>query len=164
MRPLGLSRLIATLMDPSTSTKADKEWGWANNLAPHTPMIYVLNKKTYDHATASVWIDPSRIIYVGRPSPLGNPHAVEPYRCSECLKYHKQGEGVTAFKLELNDSYCAYKRGYINGPWKSVLDLAKRIKAEPDEAWGLMCWCAPKACHADAIKEAIEWIFKKGLV
>jgi len=41
---------------------------------------------------------------------------------------------------------------------RQVVDELLRIKLL--ENVQLLCWCAPKPCHADIIKKAIEWSLK----
>lgn len=127
--------------------------------------IHVLNKKTYSQATYPVFIDPTRVIYVGRPSALGNPfsHLDRP----DLIKVASRQEAVDEFAKMLNEHRLSGEyAGVPHGLWLSVLELVDRIKQEPDEEWGLMCWCAPEACHAGVIKRAIEWVMagmpKKG--
>ncbi len=162
--------------------------------------IHVLNKKTYSPATHPVIIDPTRVVYVGRPSILGNPfsskhskysiwtpndnpmpeipcpievdascdtpeEAVEKFR--DYLKWSmelwkKNEQGGTILFGENGKMMGNYGAFHVFGlVWKRVLQLAQMVKEEPDKNWGLMCWCAPGACHADVIKKAIEWVVAK---
>ncbi len=45
----------------------------------------------------------------------------------------------------------------IHGPMHAEIErIAKLVRSGQDVA--LACWCAPKACHGDVIKQAIESI------
>jgi len=73
-------------------------------------------------------------IYVGRPSPLGNPFAI----------------GRDGTREEVIEKYRAWL-----GTTDAALDELIRIRAIPGDI-ELECWCAPAACHADVIKAALE--------
>jgi hypothetical protein len=90
--------------------------------------------------------DPS-FVYIGRPrgnAPLG---LGNPFRVGA---EYKQGEAVEAFRQ--------YARTEWNNPQnplrQQITALAQRALAGEDLK--LVCWCKPKACHGDVIKEAIE--------
>lgn len=173
-------------------------------------MIHVLNKKTYHPRAEDIiptmpYIDPTRIIYVGRSSILGNPyhHMGSAYSIwkpndnpnpkipypIEAIRVESRETAILAFKDYMNVAYRSYQENLKGGRevftqnmhgelgmlahpgfvvrglvWERLLQIAAKIKAEPNEDWGLMCWCAPLACHAEVIKEAIEWAIKKGKV
>lgn len=77
----------------------------------------VLNKRT-DRI-------PKGAVYVGRPSPFGNPFKVpKDGSRSECCQY--------------------YEAWIMNDEQK---ELRKRMRREL-RGKDLVCWCAPKACHA----------------
>jgi hypothetical protein len=89
-------------------------------------MAQKLNKHR-DKLTASA-------VYVGRPSPFGNPFVI--------------GEDGTRDEvIELYRKWF-YQR-IMNDP---------QFKADVDGLRGhdLVCWCAPKACHADVILEYLD--------
>lgn len=74
---------------------------------------------------------PAGAVYVGRPSPWGNPHIVG--WCGVCRTTHQRGEALALFKQDLKQ-----------------LDperLAELVR--PLIGKHLVCWCAPNACHAD---------------
>lgn len=84
--------------------------------------------------------------YVGRPSVLGNPFAIEG---------HLTREDVIAmyqmwFYTQLAER--EWKSPFIQALW----NLRQIEKLE------LECYCAPKACHADLIKEFLESIPEHG--
>lgn len=85
----------------------------------------------------------ARGIYVGRPSPLGNPfplhHAAE--RVAVIRDYEDWLAG------ELLDSSSA-----------ASIEMRRLASLARKQDICLVCWCAPKACHADIIKRTIEAI------
>ena len=93
-------------------------------------MITVVNKHKYT----------GPMIYIGRGSVFGNPFPVSMGR-DQCIEAYK-------------------KRFYtmMNGPNNelklAVFALIKR--AAKGEDLYLACFCAPKACHGDVIKQYIE--------
>lgn len=84
-----------------------------------------------------------RGVYVGRPSPLGNPIPllVEKDRAKVIAKY----EIWLREKLENPDSSQSlmFQR------------LLQRSKQQQEDLM-LLCFCHPKACHADIIKKILE--------
>lgn len=98
--------------------------------------INILNKH---HGIA----EDDRTIYVGRPSALGNPltindrwdrdFVVAQYKKWIYLKIQEQNEKV------------------IN-----ALDhIANLVLDDSGKPVNLLCWCAPKKCHAEVIREVI---------
>lgn len=67
--------------------------------------------------------EPANAVYVGRPSKWGNPFPLTAYGRDEALRLYKQH---------------LYDSGLIN---------------DIDELRGkhLICWCAPRPCHADIL-------------
>lgn len=74
---------------------------------------------------------PANALYVGRPSPWGNPYKAPTSGDREMAVYmfRRYAEAVVA---ETPD-------------W-----------LEPLRGKDLVCWCAPKACHADVLEELIN--------
>ena len=94
-------------------------------------IVHVVHCKKYEGDDA---------IYVGRPSPLGNPFTV---------KQHGHGTAIDLYKQWLNLQYSTNNRRVID-----ELDrLAYMLKKDGEIV--LSCWCAPKPCHADLIAQAI---------
>ena len=102
--------------------------------------ITVLNKRNLSDLLPGV-----ARVYVGRPSPLGNPFPMrkESERNQVCDQYldwlrtqYKENPAVRA------------KLHWLAG-------LAKRQPVE------LVCYCAPLRCHADSIKAAVLAIAKQ---
>lgn len=92
--------------------------------------IIVRNKRTYK--------GPGE--YIGRPSILGNPFE---------MKAEKDRDKVIAeyrewFKIQIKE----------NPNFKE--ELIRLYKIALKQELNLICWCAPKACHGDVIKDWIE--------
>ena len=85
----------------------------------------------------------ARGIYVGRPSPLGNPFPL-----------HREAERASVI------------RDYEDWLAEQLLDTSSAVSVELHRLAALarkqdiclVCFCAPKACHADVIKRTIEAI------
>jgi hypothetical protein len=112
--------------------------------------IVVLNKSELKKRRLSDPLPGVARVYVGRPSPLGNPFAMdsEADRDSVCEQYeawlrraYREQPGVRAELLRL-------------------LRLLRLAQAGPLE---LVCWCAPLRCHADFIRTALLGMHKAGL-
>lgn len=82
--------------------------------------------------------------YVGRGSPLGNPFKVKPHGP------HERGETIPLYEQHLRERISA---GDPNV--RAELNRIYQHAREHDETL-LMCYCAPRACHADIIKKIIE--------
>lgn len=101
-------------------------------------MITIENKKTYR----------GEGIYIGRSMPglpgsvLGNPFKIgrDGAREDALVRYRRWLWEQIALK---NEVYFELRR---------IADLA----AHGDIA--LLCWCAPKPCHAEIVKRAVEWM------
>lgn len=81
-------------------------------------------------------------VYVGRPTPLGNPFKVKPHGPYE------RDETIKLYRRWLAERVL----GDVDTPQRRMLQ-ALAAETQPLE---LACWCAPRACHADVIKSAIE--------
>ncbi len=91
-------------------------------------MIPVYNRKVdYEKITPSM-------LYVGRPSPLGNPFVIA-------------GRDTREDVIAMFSIYAGL-----------CLDEPEFLEAlrQASQATGLICWCAPQACHADVIAELCE--------
>lgn len=93
--------------------------------------ILVLNKRNSG----------SRGEYVGRPSPLSNPFKLE----------HESDRHVVIAQYEV------WLRQRIAARDKHVCDELNRLYviARDTELLELVCWCAPKRCHADVIRKVL---------
>ena len=76
-------------------------------------------------------------VYIGRGSPLGNPFPIDE------SKGHTRKTVIAMYKIHLWEKM---KDGTITLDYLRSLD-GKRLG----------CYCAPKACHGDIIKLAVEW-------
>lgn len=77
--------------------------------------------------------------YVGRPTRWGNPYLIGPDGTREEViqKYRKHlWEQIKSGEVTMQD----------------LLALSNK---------DLLCWCAPKACHADILLKAIAWAEKE---
>lgn len=93
--------------------------------------IKVVNKKNLSDPLPGV-----TRVYVGRPSPLGNPFSI----------------GEHGFR---KDVIVAYRRWFYDNlhtpALKKVLNYLSNIAVSGKLE--LVCWCSPLECHADVIKE-----------
>jgi hypothetical protein len=82
------------------------------------------------------------VIYIGRLSVLGNPFSMktENDRARVILEYREW------LSIEMR------KKAKVHN---AVHELARKAKHED---LSLQCWCSPKACHSDVLKEVIESI------
>lgn len=82
-------------------------------------------------------------VYVGRGSPLGNPYPMENQSDAERARVIELYKAWLIGMLKLGDARITHELNYI------------RDTARTDDV-DLVCFCAPKACHADYIKELVE--------
>jgi hypothetical protein len=84
-------------------------------------------------------------VYIGRPSILGNPYT------------HLKGKTLAEYTVATRDNAVkCYTKYFIdaiknNKEFKAELDRIKKLSEENDVY--LVCWCAPKRCHGDIIKD-----------
>ena len=83
-------------------------------------------------------------IYIGRPSPLGNPYTF-PHIKSK-FNAIPSPEPIEAYRLWL------WMQLQIDSPQHQLI---AELATKPDGV--LICWCAPAPCHGDVIVKAIEW-------
>lgn len=81
------------------------------------------------------------VVPIDRGSMLGNPHR---------MAYEAQrAEVILCFREDLVRDWRS------NGPMRKEIErIAEIVRSGQDVA--LACWCAPKRCHGDVIKRAIE--------
>lgn len=86
-------------------------------------------------------------VYVGRPSPLGNPYLI----------------GTHGNRLQVIEKYRAWLAEKLRNPASHAAREMFRLCniVERGEDLELVCWCAPLPCHAEVIKETIEEIVRK---
>jgi Domain of unknown function (DUF4326)/YspA, cpYpsA-related SLOG family len=87
-------------------------------------------------------------VYVGRPTPLGNPYRGQRSGPAQALQQY---------------------RVWLRRQWQhggavkaALLALARAYQAQGKLT--LRCWCAPQPCHAEVIREAVLGIVQHGLV
>jgi hypothetical protein len=90
--------------------------------------------------------------YIGRPSPLGNPYTH--------LKTSKTAEFNVSTRDESIKFYRPYFYDKIESNDKEFIDAINEILTiyKKYGQVNLCCWCKPKSCHGDCIKEYIEKI------
>jgi Domain of unknown function (DUF4326)/YspA, cpYpsA-related SLOG family len=87
-------------------------------------------------------------VYVGRPTLLGNPYRVQ---------HDAREQAVQRYRAWLR------RQWQVGGEVKEALLELARAYTERDELT-LICWCAPRRCHAEVIREAVLGIVQHGLV
>jgi len=105
-------------------------------------MITVIHKKNIDKY--------DQVFYIGRGSSLGNPYTSIKGRETKA-KYiaDSREESISKFREYLEDC--------IENKDKKVCDMLNRIyKAALHTDVCLACYCKPKSCHGDVIKEIID--------
>lgn len=96
--------------------------------------INIINKRDQN-------FEESRLnVYCGRGSPLGNPFIIG--------KHGTRTEVIEEYRTHFE----ANKFGFYG---EEQLNHIKKIYVNHGQV-NLVCWCAPKACHCDVIKEHIE--------
>ncbi len=80
---------------------------------------------------------PSDAVYVGRPTKWGNP-------------FTHLGSKYAAQKVETRDEAVDLYRHWIYESPQDWLHTAARLELRGKD---LVCWCAPKSCHADVLLE-----------
>lgn len=82
-------------------------------------------------------------VYIGRPSIFGNPYSSQLNANLAKFKV-KEGTAIEEFKRYF------YKRIYEKD--QEFLDALNKLTPTSN----LVCWCNPRACHGDVIKEYLE--------
>jgi len=102
--------------------------------------ITVVNKHTYRGKSTGV-------VYIGRGSVFGNPYPLP--------KYTREA------------SIAKYKKDFlVLMTWESPMKIALRKIAQEilhGRDVKLMCYCAPRACHGDVLKQYIDEAIAKRL-
>lgn len=105
--------------------------------------MHVVNVGAFINIEAFHAANPNHV-YVGRPTPLGNPFRVP----------RKAGAKARAEAIE---SYRRWLWEQIQVENKEVMDALKSLR--PEHILG--CWCKPKSCHADVIMRCCEWMWER---
>jgi hypothetical protein len=75
-------------------------------------------------------------VYVGRPTVLGNPYTLQAYT---------RTDAIARYRIWLR------RQWQVGGAVKEALLELARAYTERDELT-LLCWCAPRRCHAEVIR------------
>lgn len=112
-------------------------------------IIKVANKKTLTPELG--YTD----IYIGRPSPLGNPYKMnrEEDRATVIELYHRWLWNQIKWSKEPDLNHSAFNE---------LIRIAKLVKSGKNIR--LVCWCSPSACHGDIIARAVNWLISSGKV
>ena len=82
-------------------------------------------------------------VYVGRPSPLGNPYAL----------------GRDGSREQLIDRYRRWLWAQLQAPGSAQERELRRLLAQARSGeLELLCWCAPLPCHAVVVRSALLWL------
>lgn len=91
-------------------------------------------------------------IRVDRKNPiLGNPHRMRNQSNEE------RNRVIQLFRQDVISS-----RNILGPLWSEIVSLAVRVSLGENIA--LLCWCCPKSCHADIIKEYILLILEQDTI
>lgn len=96
--------------------------------------IQVVNKK-----------NGGRGLYIGRPSILGNPFKMN--------RETERDDVVEQYRVWLMKEL--KKNGNVRD---KIREIARQVTA--GETVNLVCWCAPKRCHGDVVKEVVEQVLR----
>jgi len=108
--------------------------------------IKVVNKYTH--------IETEYDYYIARPSILGNPYS---HNKNSIAKYYVESRNIAI------DKYKNYFYEKINTDNEFKNEINKLIKIyKENKKINLVCWCKPKKCHGDIIKEYIIKKIKDG--
>ena len=102
--------------------------------------ISVLSRRT----TLSDPLPGTARVYVGRPSILGNPFAM-----------HRESE-----RAQVVRQYRGWLRQHYSEQGPERAELERLLQLAQDGPLELVCYCAPRACHADVIAEALHGMHK----
>lgn len=102
-------------------------------------MITVVNKKSV------YWDIGAYVVYIGRPSLLGNP-------------FHVGKDGT---RNEVIEKYRVWLRGEYKKRGEVYWELVRLAKLSLTSDIALACWCAPLACHGDVVRIAVENIAER---
>lgn len=92
-------------------------------------------------------------VYIGRPSCLGNPFS------------HLENTKAD-FKVKDREEAVALYEAWLKEQLRENAEVRKEMtnlynKWREDGELNLICWCSPKRCHGDVIKEFLTRRFKK---
>lgn len=118
-------------------------------------MIEVVNKTTFSSDTEFLEV-PVKEYYIGRGSSLGNPYTSKNLEDTKALfQCDSKEEALTKYK-----GYLLEKISSEDEDICKMLDDIETASVEGNVY--LICYCKPKKCHGDIIKEIIDNRSKKG--
>lgn len=83
---------------------------------------------------------PPGAVYIGRPSPWGNPYT------------HLGGNTLAQYTVESREEAIEAYRHWL----ERMVDFDPAYFDDLLDATALVCWCAPASCHGDVIAEWLE--------
>ena len=95
------------------------------------------------------------IFYIGRPSVLGNPYSHKKESIADIIV------GTRDKSIDLYEKYFYDK--IENNDILFISELNKMLDFyKENKELNICCWCSPKRCHGDIIKDYLEKEIKKG--
>ena len=105
--------------------------------------ILIVNKKTFQGLSYE---------YIGRPSILSNPYThLDLHKTKAKYKVNSRDEAIDKYR-----EYLIYE--VQNGNAAIINELYRLSEIVKNKTLILSCWCFPKRCHGEVIKEMIELI------
>ncbi len=87
-------------------------------------------------------------VYIGRPSPLGNPFTHLEARSRAEVRVGSRAEAIARYGSWLDEQLAAATPA--RAVYERLLSQARRGDLT------LVCWCAPLSCHGDVLKARLE--------
>lgn len=109
-------------------------------------MIKVVNKRTH--------VPTEHDVYIGRPTPLGNPYSHLDYSKHDTIWVATRDEAVKLYEPWLQKQWDEYTLAA-----ETMDDMIDQYLTAGQ--MNLVCWCAPLSCHGDVIKRKMEEIIAK---
>ena len=105
--------------------------------------ILIVNKKTFQGLSYE---------YIGRPSILSNPYThLELHKTKAKYKVNSRDEAIDKYR-----EYLIYE--IQNNNTEIINELYRLVEIVKNRTLILSCYCFPKRCHGEVIKEMIELI------
>ena len=105
--------------------------------------ILIVNKKTFQGLSYE---------YIGRPSILSNPYThLDLHKTKAKYRVNSRDEAIDQYR-----EYLIYE--IQNGNVAIINELYRLAEIVKNKTLILSCWCFPKRCHGEVIKEMIELI------
>lgn len=89
-------------------------------------------------------------VYIGRPSPLGNPFAIG--------RDGTRGQVIEQYDTWLTEQIATFT---CHGVESDAVKEMNRLwlLANANDGLILVCWCKPKDCHGDVVKRYLDYAF-----